>query len=136
MPGMVTQINLSTHHLTHTPVFHPWGSLTAGDHYFEWRNKAELYAFVSILFVLTPALDLSEPIIWLEDSTFFKGTSYFIYYHSLPDKISSNLICWIEDKFIYKGFNPVPFLSSLQTIFDYYTPVTPTLPTSPLENKQ
>jgi hypothetical protein len=54
------QINWSTHLLTHTPVFRPWGSLAAEDHYFEWRNKAEPRAFISILFVITPALDLSE----------------------------------------------------------------------------
>jgi hypothetical protein len=129
------QINWSTHHLTHTPVFCPWGSLAAGDHYFEWRNKAEPCAFLSILFVITPALDLSEPIVWSEDSTLFKGTSYFVFFHSLPDKLPSDLARWIEDEFVYEGFNPIFFLSSLQTIFDaYYTPVTPI--TSPLENNQ
>jgi hypothetical protein len=68
-------------------------------------NKAEPCAFVSILFVLTPALDLSEPIVWSEDSTLFKDTSYFIFYHSLPDKLPSDLTRWIEDELIYEGFN-------------------------------
>jgi hypothetical protein len=115
------QINWSTHHLTHTPVFRSWGSLAAGDHYFEWRNKAEPRAFVSILFVITPALDLSEPIVWSEDSTLFKGTSYFVFFHSLPDKLPSDLAHWIEDKFVYEGFNSIFFLSSLQT---FSTPTT------------
>jgi hypothetical protein len=108
------------HHLTHTPVFRPWGSLAAGDHYFEWRNKAEPRAFVSILFIITPTSDLSEPIVWSEDSTLFKGTSYFVFYHSLPEKLLIDLTRWIEDESIYEGFNPVYFLSSLQIIFDSY----------------
>jgi hypothetical protein len=129
------QINWSTAFLTHTPVFRPWGSLAAGDHYFEWRNKGEPRAFISILFVITPALDLSEPIVWSEDSTLFKGTSYFVFYHSLPPKLPFDLIRWIDDEFNYEGFNPIFFLNSIQVILDsYYAPVTP--PTSPLENHQ
>jgi hypothetical protein len=120
---------------TNTPVFCPWGSLAAGDHYFEWRNKVEPCAFVSVLFIITPALDLSEPIVWSEDSTLFKGTLYYIFYHSLPPKLPSDLIRWLDDEFNYEGFNPSFFLSSLQTILDfYYAPVTPS--TSPLENDQ
>jgi hypothetical protein len=129
------QVNWSNTHLTHTPVFRPWGSLAAGDHYFKWRNKGEPHAFISILFVITPALDLSEPIVWSEDLTLFKGTSYYVFYHSLPSKLPSDLIRWINDEFNYEGFNPIFFLSSIQTILDfYYAPVTP--PTSPLENNQ
>jgi hypothetical protein len=80
-------------------------------------------------------LDLSEPIIWSEDSTLFKGTSYFVFYHSLPPKLPPDLICWLDDEFNYEGFNPTFFLNSLQTILNfYYTPITP--PTSPLENNQ
>jgi hypothetical protein len=115
------QINWLTHHLTHTPVFHPWGSLVAGDHYFEWRNKAEPCAFVSILFVITPALHLSEPIVWSEDSTLFKGTSYFVFFYSLPDKLPSDLARWIKDEFVYEGFNPT---SSLVPSKPFSTPTT------------
>jgi hypothetical protein len=117
--------------------FCPWGSLAAGDHYFEWRNYAEPYQFVSVLFVITQALNLTKPVIWSEESTLFKGTSYFVFYHSLSPKLPSNLVSWIEAELNFKGFNPTPFTSSLQTICDfYYAPFTPQLsPTRPLENQ-
>jgi hypothetical protein len=93
--------------------------------------------FISTLFIITPALDLSKPIVWSEDSTIFKGTSYFVFYHSLPEKLPSNLVHWIEDEFNYEGFSPVTLLSNLQIILNtYYAPVTTTTTTSPLENYQ
>ena len=129
--------NWTEESLVHFPVKHPAaGSISAGDHYFEWRIKGRSLPLCMVTFSILPFVNAENPICYHNTSPRTGALNCYIFFYTVPGHLPEqieNTLFNIGDQ--GNGCNTATFVNFLQDFCtSFYQKVSPTSPsTNPLE---
>ena len=133
------QSNWTEGALIHFPVRRPVGnSISAGDHYFEWRVPGRSQPIATVTFSICPFLDAEVPITYLNTSPRTGALNCSVFSYTVPTYLPIRIEEALLDLGdIGNGCDTASFVSYLNDFcIDYYRAVSPTSPpTNPLESK-
>ena len=142
------QRNYTLGSLIHIPVFRPaFGSIAAGEHYFEWRTAGISHPVLIITFIAIPCIFSPKPYFYSYDHPDIHCACINVHYHSIPEFLSPTLVDHIKFVAWLRNFNSTILISALADFLeDFHRPVSPLVvpysttsspitPLSPLEDQ-
>ena len=108
--------NWTEESLVHFPVRRPAvGSISAGDHYFEWRIKGRSLPLCTVTFSILPFVDAGNPICYQNVSPRTGALNCYIFFYTVPTYLpeqTENTLYDIGDQ--GNGCNTAAFINFLQ----------------------
>ena len=121
------QRNYTLGSLIHIPVLRPaLGSITAGEHYFEWRTAGISHPVLILTFIAIPCIFAPKPYFYSYDHPDIHCTCINIHYHSIPEFLSTTLVDHIHFIAWLCNFDASILISHLAHFLEeFHCPVSP-----------